>query len=164
MVEEEEGLASVCPSFPTLRPSMVTSCTTPSTPTMPSQADAARFSKALDKPKDTSSSDTNRTQGGGGEHRPLSDHSSLFRRRETSCQIHCGRGFSYATFLIRNSNNTSQATLQTKRKLANVSRRSKMFHVERPGSLWISSSRTANNCSTWNLRAYLQFTGHCGRY
>jgi len=60
-------------------------------PTTPSQDDAARFSKALDKPKDTGA-DPGRTQGSGGEQRPMSDHSALFRRREAPEQQQHGRG------------------------------------------------------------------------
>lgn len=59
-------------------------------PATPSQDDAARFSKALDKPKDTTS-DSSRTQG-GSDYRPMSDHSALFRRREAPEQQQHGRG------------------------------------------------------------------------
>ena len=57
----------------------------------PSQEDAARFSKALDKPKDSGPPDSTRSQG-GSDYRPVNDHSALFRRREAPEQQQHGRG------------------------------------------------------------------------
>jgi type III secretion system needle length determinant len=53
--------------------------------TTPSQEDALRFSKALDKPKDTGTTDSGKPQG-GSDYRPMGDHGALFRRREAPAQ------------------------------------------------------------------------------